>query len=241
MLELKHYPTKHTWQGKERYHITPTGDKYPGVTTILSATKTEKSKQILDNWKQDKSEYELNFGKARGRWLHEKIESYLDFSRPEPDLNSISQEFKADYTNDEETFTQWWDSVEPILDDHCNHPVLIESALWDDELMVAGTMDCLAFWDGELCLCDWKTSKDWMNPNWDSVQDYFCQLAAYRRMINRVYAADGIEVSKAVLVVAVPNGKAQVFTLELAELEVYEAKWIRKVKKFYREKNLMVA
>jgi hypothetical protein len=230
---LQHYDTKHTWVGTQRYHVTPHGQKYPGVTTVLSATKSEISRNKLAEWAVGKDKYELEYGKAKGTWLHSKIESYLDFDRPEPSLEEISETYGVDYTDCEEEFHQWFASVEPVLNASCGETLLIESALWDDDLQVAGTMDRLGYWDGELSLCDWKTSKDWMNPNWESVQSYFCQLAAYTRMVNRIYA-DQISVEKAVLVIAVPDKKAQALKLGLEELIDYEAKWIRKVKRFYK-------
>ena len=39
-----------TIEGK-RYYATPDGNKLPSVTTILDKTKSEESKQALQNWR----------------------------------------------------------------------------------------------------------------------------------------------------------------------------------------------
>jgi hypothetical protein len=47
------------------------------------------------------------------------------------------------------------------------------------------------------------------------------QVAAYAAAINRVYQAEGVRVRRALVVVALPEGEAQVFALEPEEVLEY--------------------
>ena len=65
----------------------------------------------------------------------------------------------------------------------------IEQALFSKELGVAGTVDCIAEYEGELSVIDFKTSKRPKPEKW--IEHYFVQCAAYASML---YEMTGIMV-----------------------------------------------
>ena len=70
---------------------------------------------------------------------------------------------------------------------------------------------------GHLCLCDWKTARKPKRPEW--ITDYYLQVAAYCQAVNHVYRDYGIEVKQALVAIALEDAPAQLFPLDLAELE----------------------
>ena len=63
------------------------------------------------------------------------------------------------------------------VSDRIDRPRLIESMLWSDKLKIAGQVDLIAEFDGELAVIDFKTSK---SPKKSYIlEDYFTQMCAY--------------------------------------------------------------
>ncbi len=60
----------------------------------------------------------------------------------------------------------------------------IESGVVYDLLSYAGTCDCIAVYEGQLCIFDWKTSKK-KKKSLKSCHDYPVQLAAYAGAVNQ--------------------------------------------------------
>ena len=146
-----------------RYYETPTGAKYPSVTSI---TKLH-NQDSIQAWKDKVGEEEA--GKisrralARGNKIHSLAEKYL--------LNEgdMSDDFsKAD-------FGQMIPYLNKINNIHC-----LETQLYSDHLQTAGTVDCIGEYDGKLTVIDFKTSAKLKKREW--VKDYFMQCSAYAVM-----------------------------------------------------------
>jgi len=82
----------------------------------------------------------------------------------------------------------------------------IEQALFSRELGVAGTVDCIAEYDGELAVIDFKTSKKPKPEKW--IEHYYVQCAAYACML---YEMTGIMVKKFVIIMSCENGEVEVY------------------------------
>ena len=146
-----------------RYYETPTGAKYPSVTSITKLHNQES----IQAWKDKVGEEEA--GKisrralARGNKIHSLAEKYL--------LNEgdMSDDFsKAD-------FGQMIPYLNKINNIHC-----LETQLYSDHLQTAGTVDCIGEYDGKLTVIDFKTSAKLKKREW--VKDYFMQCSAYAVM-----------------------------------------------------------
>lgn len=146
-----------------RYYETPTGAKYPSVTSITKLHNQES----IQAWKEKVGEEEA--GKisrralARGNKIHSLAEKYL--------LNEgdLSDDFsKADFG----VMIPYLDKINNI---HC-----LETQLYSDHLKTAGTVDCIGEYDGKLTVIDFKTSAKLKKREW--VKDYFMQCSAYAVM-----------------------------------------------------------
>ena len=94
----------------------------------------------------------------------------------------------------------------------------LESALYGDELQLAGRVDCIAEWHGKLAVIDFKTSAKPKKPEW--IENYFCQETAYAKMFEE---RTGKEVEQIVTLIAVSDGTSQLF------VDTPKQKWVDKL------------
>ena len=146
-----------------RYYETPTGAKYPSVTSITKLHNQES----IQAWKEkvgEKVAGEISRrALARGKKIHTLAEKYL--------LNEgdMSDDFsRAD-------FGQMIPYLDKINNIHC-----LETQLYSDHLKTAGTVDCVGEYEGKLTVIDFKTSAKLKKREW--VKDYFMQCSAYAVM-----------------------------------------------------------
>ena len=166
-----------------RVYKTPSGLAYPSVTTV---TGLHTAKGIAE-WRRRVGNEEANriSGKAsaRGTRIHGYCEDYLRGNLFEADM------FDLDMFN----------SIKPLLDQvdniHC-----LEDPLYSDHLQVAGTVDCIAEFQGKLSVIDFKTSSK--PKDRDDIHNYFMQTAAYAVAFEE---RTGIPVGRLVIIMAVDN------------------------------------
>ena len=60
----------------------------------------------------------------------------------------------------------------------------IEQPLYSDVLGIAGRVDCIAEWNGNLAIIDYKTSTK--EKNVDNIENYFMQCSAYAEMFEEI-------------------------------------------------------
>ena len=87
-----------------------------------------------------------------------------------------------------------------------NNIYALEGSLYSKQLGVAGTVDCIAEYDGELAIIDFKTSAKPKPREW--IDHYFVQCMAYGCML---YELTGISVKKLVIIMACENGECVVY------------------------------
>jgi ATP-dependent exoDNAse (exonuclease V) beta subunit len=143
-----------------RVYKTPSGKSYPSVTTVTGLL----NKQAINEWRKRVGEAEANrisgTASKRGTRVHSLCESYLNNEHVVPDLF------------DAETFKTIKPLLNNIQDIHC-----LETPLYSDHLEIAGTVDCIAKYNGRVSVIDFKTSK--RKKTRDSIQNYFMQCSAY--------------------------------------------------------------
>ena len=173
-----------------RYYVTPEGNKYPSITTVLSAYNI---KEIMA-WRKRVGEEEANkiSGKAssRGTRIHTLCEQYLD-----------NKELTFKTPLDTETFNRF----KPVLH-RINNIYAQEIRMYSDHLRIAGTVDCVAEFDGKLSIIDFKTSKRLKNE--EDIENYFMQVSGYAVMFEERF---GIPVNRIVVAIAVDDEEPQVF------------------------------
>jgi hypothetical protein len=192
------------------------GRCYPGVTTVLSATKPQEAREKLQRWRQrvgvDEAQRISGKASSAGTRLHKQIAAYLDG-------NTV--EIPADLTG-------YWDSIQPLLA-QVEDVLLVEGAVWHEAGFI-GFPDALVVIDGELHLCDWKTALRPKQPQW--LDDYFLQIAAYRAAATQVYAEFGLQVQKGMIAIALSGQPAQRFEVSLGDMEVHWIQFERRLKEF---------
>jgi len=178
-----------TSQDGTRVYETPTGKKYPSVTTVTGLLK---KKAILE-WRKRVGEEEANrissTAARRGTRLHTLCEKHL--------LNENVTVNMFD--------TEMWNNVKPHLSD-INNIYALESSLYSNHLQVAGTVDCIAEYKGKLSVIDFKTSRRVKTR--DNIHDYFIQCSAYAVAFEEM---TGNPVSRLVVIMGVDNENTLIF------------------------------
>jgi len=99
--------------------------------------------------------------------------------------------------------------IKSKLDDNIGKIYSLEQALYSDKLRIAGRVDCIAEWNGELSVIDFKTASKEKNEEW--IQNYFMQCSAYAEMFEE---RTGRPINQIVVAIAVANGDTQIFVKE---------------------------
>lgn len=150
-----------------RKYKTPEGIDLPSITTVLSIL----SRDSIAAWRKRVGEAEANkiSGRASGRGtrVHEITEKYID-----NDPN-----YKDGYTPD---IIHSFNVMKPVLDGFIGTVYAQEAPLYSTHLGVAGRVDCVAEFDGQLSIIDFKTAMKKKQKSW--INNYFMQEAAYAIM-----------------------------------------------------------
>lgn len=147
-----------------RFYRTPDGNIYPSVTTVLTSIPNP----ALEEWKlsigEEKAAEVSKKASEAGTLLHSYCESYLT-NGTKPKLDMFQ---KFSYSG----LGVHLDKIKPIA---------VESMMYSDKLRVAGTIDCLGYYDGVPHIIDFKsTSRDKYDGEFDT---YWLQTAAYSMMV----------------------------------------------------------
>ena len=191
-LNLHNFPNlkaKTTAQGR-RYFVE--GNAYPSVTTVIGEMK---KKSILE-WRRKVGDEEANAiskrATTRGNKCHKLAEDYLS-NKP------------LDRYRDDVLSLGMFHQIRPYID-KINNIHALEESLYSHTLKLAGRVDCIAEYDNELAIIDFKTSTKFKREEW--IQDYFSQETAYAIMFQEL---TGLKVKQLVTIIAVETGTPQVF------------------------------
>lgn len=172
-----------------RYYDTP-DQKLVSITSVISFFNRDKFTKWRKRVGEEKANEITRKATSRGTDMHTLTEHYLKNEelpvvKPLPDFL-----FKI---------------AKPELNKIDNIHTL-EGSLYSKELGVAGTVDCIAEYDGELAIIDFKTSAKPKPRDW--IDGYFVQCAAYACMY---YELTGIPVKKFVIIMSCENGDCVVY------------------------------
>ena len=184
----------------KRYYPVPSGEFYPSITTVTSFKKAH----VIQEWRKKVGEEFANRKTARatgrGTAFHSIVEHYL------------KNEHISSDTFGPLPFTLF-QVAKPILN-RINNIHLLEGALYSDYLRVAGRVDCIAEFEGDLAVIDFKTSDKEKKEEW--IENYFVQATAYAVMF---YELTGIQPKKIVIIIATEEGHCQV--IQKTNLDYY--------------------
>ena len=176
-----------------RYYSIPNEDELVKLVSITSVT-SHFNKEIFVNWRKKIGDEKANritkAATVRGTDMHTLTENYLD-NKELPKVPPISEFlFKI---------------AKPKLN-LIDNIYALEGPLYSKQLGIAGTVDCIAEYDGELSIIDFKTSQKPKPREW--IEHYFVQAMAYGCML---YEMKNIPVKKLVIIMACENGECVVY------------------------------
>ena len=192
-----------------RYYKIPDEEELIKMVSITSVT-SHFNKEIFVKWRKrvgnEEADKITKAATGRGTDMHTLTEHYLKNEDLPKGLRPIS------------------DFLFKISKGHLNkinNIHALEGPLYSKELGIAGTVDCIAEYDGELAIIDFKTSKKPKPRDW--IEHYFVQCMAYGCML---YEMKGISIKKLVIIMACENGECVIYE------ERDKAKYIKLLSKY---------
>ena len=187
--ELK--PLSATQVKGKRFYKTPDGKWYPSVTTIVSHISSATLKAWEERVGFEEAEKVRRTSSLRGTKYHAIVEAYIKGDTKTVDKSEGLPAYLFRFSRE-------------VLDRIDNIHAL-EAPLYSDDLCIGGRVDCIAEFDGELAIIDFKTTKELKREEW--LHKYFVQEAAYAYMY---WERTGVEVKKLVTISVAEDGQTQV-------------------------------
>jgi genome maintenance exonuclease 1 len=187
---LADIPTE-TVDGSRRYVVN--GKLLPSVTTVTSY----QNRKSIAEWRErvgvDVANQISQFASNNGTKFHKIVEDYV---------NNLD----ADYDTEKyEVALKLFNQFKALLDD-VNNIHYQESALYSEQLGIAGRVDCIAEYNGKLSVIDFKSSS---KPKYENqIQNYFVQETGYAMMYEEM---TGHKVEQIVTLISCHSGETQVF------------------------------
>jgi PD-(D/E)XK nuclease superfamily len=199
-----------------RYYKVPDEEELLRLVSITSVT-SHFNKEIFINWRkkvgEEEAERVTKAATSRGTDMHLLVEHHLK-NEQLPEVQPISDFLfkiaKSDLNR-------------------INNIYALEGSLYSKQLGIAGTVDCIAEYNGELSIIDFKTSKKPKPREW--IEHYFVQCMAYGCML---YELTGLSVKKLVIIMACENGECVVY--EERDKSKYIKLLSKYIRKFVRDK-----
>ena len=177
-----------------RYYEVGDDIIYPSVTSVISFISRKK----FADWRAKVGEVEANRktkrATTRGTNLHTLFEIYLQ-----------NGDYKTHKEYDLPLIHLMFNSAKRQLADRIGTIYQQETTMSSDRLCLAGTVDLICEFDGELSVVDFKTSEQEKPEEW--LEDYFVQLSAYWAMFAE---RTGVVPKKLVVFLVAENGDVQI-------------------------------
>lgn len=212
-------------------------NQIPSVTRVLSATTPAASQYILDRWKEAmiRKLGMAGFNKyqaetfERGRLLHALLEKYL--------LNNIEPtNGQGELTT--EIVQNLWKSIEKVIRDKIKNVRLVEHTVTHPTLNYRGIVDCVACYEDELVVIDFKTAEK-PKKTVESLYDNPLQVTAYCGAINcdpRIPDSiiDRNICSGLVIVAYIDGSEASTYHLGRDQVSEYWKQWTIRLEQYTR-------
>ena len=181
--------TTESIKGK-RFYVTPEGNKYPSITTVLS----DRNKEGIIKWREsvgnDVANQVMRQAASRGTAVHTLIENYLN---------------NEELSKQDVLPVALFATIKSELD-NINNIRIQEGGLYSDKLGVAGRVDCIAEYKGKISVIDFKTSTKEKKEEW--VENYFIQGSAYCEMYEERFLQP---IEQVVILIVTEDGAVQTF------------------------------
>lgn len=213
----------------------------PSVTRILQQTMSTEQIFYLERWKRKMiqelgeegfREYSQNLFK-QGKTFHSALEDFLTLGinwmdRDSSEMSQYLPEVRG-----------YMESVSHILED-IREVRAIESTVQHNTLNYLGIVDCVARYQGVLCVIDWKTSEK-PKPFISNTYDNPIQVAAYAAALN-ADANYKYQVENGLIVVAYKDGSPAHAHKMNAELIVdYWKTWLLRLEDYDEKRSIQAS
>ena len=179
-----------------RVYVTDTGERYPGITSLLSQTKPAESEAGLKKWRErvgdDVADHIVGRSASIGTKTHLLIEEYLTKEPLKKPIRDLLP--KAHFENIRTSLNR------------ISSPQL-EVEMVSNSLKIAGRADCIGYYDGRFSVIDFKTSRRPKRREW--IEDYFLQATAYCKMYEETFGTE--QPNNIVVIVSSEDGHHTVF------------------------------
>jgi genome maintenance exonuclease 1 len=218
--KFNYTPLDRTTVNGTRYYLAG-GERLPSVTTILDATKSEESRQALQNWRNRmgaaRAQEITTEAAGRGTRMHKWLENYIKTGiTGEPGSNPYSiQSHQMAHSIIQQGLSR------------CDEFWGTEVGLYFPQIY-AGTTDLVGVHDGAEAIMDHKQTNKPKKREW--IDDYFVQLLMYATAHNEVH---GTKIRKGVIFMCSAANEYQEFVLEGAEWTEYEKRMWARLEQYY--------
>jgi genome maintenance exonuclease 1 len=177
--------------GIRLYHL-PNGNWAPSITTVTGNFKKEKILEWRKRVGEEKANQISRKASARGTDFHQVCQDYLE------NKELVWENYKP--------LTKFmFFHAKPYLN-KINNIHAIERTLYSEYFGVAGRVDCIAEYEGELAVIDFKTSDEIKPEEW--IENYFVQEMFYAAAY---YELTKIPPVKLITIMVTPNGDVEIF------------------------------
>ena len=185
----------------KRHYETPAGPLV-SITTVIHHFTPDGIKQWRENMGEDVANYIMRVSSIRGTRVHKLVDSFLS----NESLANITREYGV-------TAVGLFNLMRPALE-RISNIVAVEKRVYstDPAIMVAGTTDCVADYEGILSIIDFKTSSKMRAQ--DTIDSWMIQATFYALAWE---CLTGQKISQLVIICATEDGQTEVFKSEPSE------------------------
>ena len=209
------------YNGQRLYDIN--SEKLPSVTTILNATKSERDKAKLEEWRKrvgaKAADQISKEALSRGSSMHDFLEKFI--------LNQLNLDLLGDNSLEKQMADQ---IIENGLRNDLSEVYGVEATQYYPG-KYAGAADLLGVYMGKETILDFKTGNKPRRDEWND--EYYLQLGAYSLAHDKVY---GTNIKQGVILLCTKDLMFQRFVVDFERLKDCQKRFLEKVEQYYSMK-----
>jgi ATP-dependent exoDNAse (exonuclease V) beta subunit len=200
--------------GQRLYDVN--SEKLPSVTTILNATKSEREKAKLEEWRKRVGAKAADLiskqALSRGSSMHDFLEKFI--------LNQLNLDLLGDNSLEKQMADQ---IIENGLRNDLSEVYGVEATLYYPG-KYAGAADLLGVYMGKETILDFKTGNKPRRDEWND--EYYLQLGAYSLAHDKVY---GTNIKQGVILLCTKDLMFQRFIVDAERLKDCQKRFLDRV------------
>mgnify|MGYP001169600561 FL=1 len=200
--------------GQRLYDVN--SEKLPSVTTILNATKSEREKAKLEEWRKRVGTKAADLiskqALSRGSSMHDFLEKFI--------LNQLNLDLLGDNSLEKQMADQ---IIENGLRNDLSEVYGVEATLYYPG-KYAGAADLLGVYMNKETIIDFKTGTKPRRDEWND--EYYLQLGAYSLAHNKVY---GTNINQGIILLCTKDLMFQRFVVDSERLKDCQKRFLERV------------